>query len=358
MLTPRQRVKIALEHKEPDRIPIGFESTPEVTKSLKSFLGIETDDELLKRLGVDIRKVFPNYIGPKNLYFDHGLDSTGKDIWGIVRRRVKNEFGVYFEITGYPLKDAKSVEEIENYSWPKAEWFDFDSVAGQIERFEKENEYWIMLRGGGSSFELAWSMRGFEQFLMDLIVNPDIAKKIMEKITDFFMSIAKGSLEVAKGRIDIVRLHDDVASQESLLISKDMWRSFIKPIYKKYFEFYDKYGVKKYYHSCGSIEPIIEDMIEVGLDVLNTLQFSAKGFPKPGELKSRYGDRLCFEGGMDVQTVLPFYTPEDIKKETTKLIKILGENGGYIIESSHALQPDTKPENIMAMYDTALSMHY
>lgn len=358
MLTPRQRVRSAIDHKDPDRVPIGFESSPEVVKNLKSYLGIDDDRKLLKRLGVDIRKVFPDYIGPKDLYFDHGISDQGKDIWGVERTAVRNEFGIYFEITDYPLKDIKSIEELEKYPWPEVDWFDFESITKQIDRFEDEDEYWIMLRGSGSVFEYAWAMRGFDQFLLDLIDDPIMAKKIMEKITDFFIILAKNSIEIAKGRIDMVRLHDDIASQQSLLMSKGMWRSHIKPFYIKFFDFYKKYGVKKYYHSCGSMGPIIEDLIELGLDVLNPIQFSAKDFPGPEELKSRYGSRLSFEGGMDVQTVLPFYTPENIRNETLRLMSILGKNGGYIIESSHALQPDTSPENIMAMYDTALKYFY
>ncbi len=313
---------------------------------------------MLKRLGVDIRKVFPDYIGPKEYYYDHGLDASGTDIWGVGRTAVKNEFGVYFEIDHYPLKDIKSIEQLEEYPWPRVEWFDFESIARQIKRFEDEDEYWIMLRGGGSAFECAWELRGFERFLMDMIDNPEIAIKIMEKIADFYIQMAKGSLEVAKGRIDMVRLHDDVASQQNLLMSKEMWKTYIKPLFKKYFDFYSKHGVKKYYHSCGSIDPIIEDLIEIGLDLLNPLQFSAKDFPPPEELKLKYGDRLSFNGGMDIQTVLPFYSPEEIKKETKRLINILGKGGGYVMESSHALQPDTTPENIIAMYDTALGHSY
>ncbi len=187
-----------------------------------------------------------------------------------------------------------------------------------------------------------------------MITRPEIASGIMEKVTNFFIGLAKESLKIAKGRIDMVRLHDDIGSQSGLFISKDLWKTFLKPYYQKYFSFYNRYNVKKYYHSCGSIEPIIEDLIEIGLDVLNPLQFSAKDFPSPEKLKTVYGDRLCFEGGMDVQTILPFGNTEDIKKETERLIRILGKNGGYIFESSHFIQPDTKPENIMAMYDTAL----
>ena len=152
----------------------------------------------------------------------------------------------------------------------------------------------------------------------------------------------------------MVHFGDDVGGQEKMLISIDTWREMIKPWHKKIIAKSNDLGLKTFYHSCGSIDPIIEDLIEMGLDLLNPLQFSAKGFPSPEKLKTEYGDRLSFEGGLDVQTVLPFYSAEDTKKETERLIRILGKNGGYIFESSHFIQPDTKPENIMAMYDTAL----
>ena len=358
MTNSRLRVKTALNHIEPDRIPIGLELAPEVKISLKEYLDIEDDEKLLKRLGIDIRQVFPDYIGPGELYYDHGVDAEGIDIWGVERIRVKNKFGVYYDIIDNPLKNIQSIEEIESYPWPKVDWFDFDSISGQIERIEEEGEYWIILRGAGSCFECAWALRGFEELLIDMMTMPEIVRGIMEKVTNFFIDLAKESLKIAKGRIDMVRLHDDIGSQSGLFISKSMWKTFLKPYYQRYFSFYSRYNVKKYYHSCGSIRTIIEDLIEIGLDVLNPLQFSAKGFPSPEELKEKYGDRLCFEGGMDVQTFLPFNSVEDIKKETKKLIRILGKNGGYIFESSHYIQPDTKPKNIMAMYDTALRHRY
>ena len=358
MLTPRQRINLAIEHKEPDRTPIGYVSTLEAKKDLKKYLNITTDNELLKRLGVDFRYIFPDYIGPKDRHFDLSLFETlGKDIWGVERVPVKNVYGEYMEICKYPLKDIEDIEELDEYPWPKIEWFDFNSLIKKIEVLEEDNEYSIRINWS-SVFEHSWYMRGLEQFLMDLVVNQDIANKIMEKVLSFWISIISESIKATKGRIDMVHFGDDVGGQESMLMSIDNWREMIKPWHKKIIIKCNSLGVKTFYHSCGSIEPIIEDLIEIGLDVLNPLQFSAKGFPSPEELKEKYGDRLCFEGGMDVQTFLPFNSVEDIKKETKKLIRILGKNGGYIFESSHYIQPDTKPKNIMAMYDTALRHRY
>ncbi len=357
MLTPRQRIKLALEHKESDRIPIGYWSTPEAKENLKKYLNITLDRDLFNRLGVDYRFIFPDYIGPKDLSMDIMLESSGKDIWGVERKIVRNAYGTYSEITKYPLKDVTDIEDLEEYPWPKVEWFGFDSIKRQIKALEEVDEFFIVLRGA-SVFDFAWFMRGMEQFFMDLLVNQDFANKIIEKIYNFWTSITSESIKAANGRIDGIFFGDDIGGQEKMLISLDTWRKMVKPWFEKLFARSHALRIKNFYHSCGSIGPIIEDLIEIGLDVLNPLQFSAKGFPLPEKLKNSYGDKLCFCGGMDVQTVLPFYSAADIKKETERLVRILGKDGGYIIQSSHNIQADTKPENIMAMYDAALKCAY
>lgn len=143
-----------------------------------------------------------------------------------------------------------------------------------------------------------------------------------------------------------------------MLISVDTWRKMIRPWHKEFYKKAHQCGARAAYHSCGSITPVIDDLIGIGLDVLNPLQFSAKNFPDPEILKEKYGDRLSFMGGMDIQTKLPFYSIEEIKKETKRLIEILGKDGGYIIQATHNIQPDTPPENIVAMHDVALSYHF
>lgn len=358
MLTPRERVRLSLEHKKPDRIPLGYRVTPEINEALKKYLNIPNDNELMKRLGIDYRYVFPNYIGPKDMHWDFGIDAPGKDVWGVERKYLKSAIGGYNEISKYPLKEIEKIEELDEYPWPKIEWFDFKSIENQIKTLEDEDEYWISMTFSGSVFEFSWYMRGMEQFLMDLLINPDFANKIMEKVSTFFIELTTETLKAANGRIDMVRCGDDIGGQTGMLISPVLWRKMIKPWFKKFFLKFHKLGVKTWYHSDGSITPVIEDLIEIGIDILNPLQFNAQNFPSKKLLKEKYGNRLSFNGGMDVQTILPFGTISEIKKETIELIEVLGENGGFILESSHCIQPDTKPENIMAMYDTALKYKY
>jgi uroporphyrinogen decarboxylase len=356
-MTSKERINTALSHKELDRVPIGYVSTIEAKNKLKDYLKIDDDDKLLKRLGVDYRFVFPEYIGPKGLLLDFNWDCPGKDIWGVERREIRNVYGAYREIVKYPLKDIKDVGDLDRYPWPKVEWFDFDGLPQKIAELNRDDEYAIILNGG-SVFEQSWYLRGLDQFLMDLLINPDITCKIIENVFNFWISIIIESMRVIEDKIDAIFFGDDVASQEGMLISLETWRKWVKPWHKKFYSTSHYYGKITMYHSCGSVEPIIEELIDIGLDVLNPLQFSARGYPCPEKLKEKYGDRLSFLGGMDIQTILPFYSIEDIKKETERLIRILGKNGGYIIQTTHNIQADTPPEKIMAMYDTALNFNY
>ncbi len=358
-MTPKERIRQALEHRQPDRVPIGYVATPEVNDNLKKYLGLDNDKSLLKRLGVDYRWVTPGYKGPKELLFEDCWDKPGIDIWGVERKNVSNAYGTYREISNFPLKDIKDAGELEDYPWPEIDWIDFDILGDKTKELDEEDEYWIILNAmSGSIFEMSWYMRGMEQFLIDLLISPEIAAGIIKRLYQFAIDSIDRAIEATDGRIDMVFFADDVASQEGMLISVDTWREMIKPWHKGFYEKAHSLGTKTAYHSCGAIEPIINDLIEIGLDLLNPLQFSARGFLSPQELKNKYGNRLSFLGGMDIQKVLPFYSPEGIKKETERLISILGKDGGYIIQATHNIQPDTPPENIVAMHDTAMAYSF
>jgi uroporphyrinogen decarboxylase len=358
-MTPRERVRLALEHKQTERVSIGYVATPETNESLKKYLKADTDEKLLKRLGVDYRWVNPGYKGPKELLFEDCWDKPGKDIWGVERKNIKNKYGTYMEISSHPLRDLEDASQLEDYKWPDIDWIDFEILNKQIDMLDQDEEYWIILNTmSGSVFEMAWYMRGMEKFLMDLLINPDMATGIIKKLYQFAVGSIDRAAKATNRRIDMVLFADDIASQESMLISVDTWRKMIRPWHKEFYKKAHQCGARAAYHSCGSITPVIDDLIGIGLDVLNPLQFSAKNFPDPEILKEKYGDRLSFMGGMDIQTKLPFYSIEEIKKETKRLIEILGKDGGYIIQATHNIQPDTPPENIVAMHDVALSYHF
>lgn len=364
MLSPRARVALAVEHQEPDRVPINYVGEPETNAALREYLGLADEEQVLDRLGVDMRPVFPRYIGPGEkvgyaTVYPSSLGvvpAPGEDIFGVRREPVRNPYGRYYEVVYSPLIEVQNLAEVDAYPWPRVEWFDPGSLVPQIEYVNRNQEYYITIFGG-CVFENAWAVRGFQQILTDLIDWPELADRIMEKITDFGDEFLARALEGGQGHIDMVRLSDDVGSQAGMLVSPHMWRTQFRPHLKRLIDTAKSYGVKVRYHSDGDIGPIIPDLIELGVDVLNPLQFTALNIG-PEVLKRRYGDRLCFEGGVDTRDLLPRGTHDEVQAETQRLVRVLGAHGGYILNSVHNIQPDVPVENILAMYDTGLSHRY
>ncbi len=349
-LTSRERVRLALQHQTTDRIPIALVCAginPPADREFDLLLRREKGIDLKTYLAniVDVRSVDPRYIGPRL--------STATDIWGVRRKAQSFGDGSYDEIEYYPLANAHTVDEVMKHTWPSADWFDYDSLNDAIVRAQVDGEH-CLIASNGNIFETTWYMRGFEQTLMDLMVNPEPVQAILERVTDYFVAYFTRILQVADGRIDLVFTADDIGGQNGLLMSLPLWETYIKPLHVRLNHAIHQFGAKVIYHTDGSIMKAAPGLIEMGIDVLQALQFSARGMD-PRALKTLYGDRLCFEGGVSVQTTLPFGSVEDVRRETTELISILGKDGGYLLGPSHWIQSGTPAENIYAMFETALS---
>jgi uroporphyrinogen decarboxylase len=352
ILSSRERVRLALEHRETDRIPVAMVCSginPPAHRALENYLsrnrGLSVH-EYLKPL-IDIKGVAPEYIGPPL--------EKGFDIWGVHRKPVSYGSGSYSEIDYYPLSNAESIDDLDKHNFPSTEWFDYSVIPERIAAAQSDGEYCLMITNG-NVFETSWYMRGFQQMLIDFILNGELAYEIMTRVTDFYVEHFRRILHVAKEGIDLAFTADDIGDQRGLLISLEMWEDFIKPHHKRLNDVIHEFGVKVIYHSDGSVMEAVPGLIDMGIDILQALQFSADGMD-PFELKQRYGDNLCFEGGVSVQTTLPFGNPEDVRQEVEDLITILGRNGGYILGPSHAIQAGTPPENIVAMFDTAKTFY-
>ena len=363
-MEPYERVIRAINYSHPDRVPIDYTATPEFHAKLKKHLKIDEDELLLGKLGVDIRRVQPRFVGPKDMIGAPGVTAEGKDFLGIVWKPVKNEFGTYNEIAFSPLAQATTVKEIDDYPWPKVDWFDFSHIKEDITQLNREHRYAIMYFAGGA-FETPWYMRGMARFLMDLIECPDIAEAICCHAADFYQKRALRAIEQSDGRIDIIGSGGDLGTQRAMMLDPDLWRRHIKPYSEELIRPFKKMGLKTFYHSCGSIVPVIEDFIEMGLDILDPIQPRAAGMSAE-ELKHRFGTRLTFHGGIDEQQLLPQGTPAEVRCEVEHIIHILGNGGqgealhgikpavgGYIVCPAHAVQPDTPVENIIALYEAA-----
>jgi uroporphyrinogen decarboxylase len=355
-LSSRERVRLALVHKETDRIPIAMVCAginPPAYKALESYLQSERGLSVVDYLTplIDIRAVAPEYVGPP---LEKGAD-WHEDYWGVKRKAVSYGSGSYNEIDYYPLGKAQTIADLEDHRWPSTKWFDYSVLPERIAAAQADGEHCLMVTNG-NIFESSWYMRGFQQMFLDLVLNPELAHAILQRVTDFYVEHFAKMLAAGNGEIDLAFTADDIGSQRGPLMSQEMWEDHLKPYHVRLNEVIHEFGAQVIYHSDGAVMWAVDGLIDMGVDVLQALQFNAEGMD-PALLKQRTGDRLCYEGGVSVQQTLPFGTTDDVRQEVEELITVLGKNGGYILGPSHAIQAGTPPENIVAMFDTAANYY-
>jgi uroporphyrinogen decarboxylase len=346
-MTPYERVDAAIRRQPPDRVPFDFWAVPETIQKMKDYLRVETEEELLRLLGVDCRWVEPVYIGPPLEVLE---DGTFYDANGSHRRVVSNAYSSYEEYASYPLADCKTADQVRSWGrWARTEYFDWDGLAVKIETLQTPVPYHLTGWVGGI-FESAWSLYGLDRFLTDLIEAPEVPCAIMDGFTDLFIANFENMMRVAKGKIDLVYTYDDVAMQNGLLMSPRMWRKYVLPRHQRLNRMIKDYGVHIMYHSCGAIYPLVRELIdEMHIDVLNPLQPRAKGMDMQ-RLKDEFGGEIAFHGGIDLQHTLPYGSQQDVVDEVEQRCRVLGDGGGYICTSAHYIQADVPVENILAMY--------
>ena len=369
-MTSRERVFAALNHEEPDRVPLdigGGTSSSIVIEEydkLKQHLGVQTetkiwnrvfrvarlDDEVRRRLGADC---VPLGGGPPRNWSPPLADpGSFIDIWGLQWGEIHYSPGCfYYELMNSPLADA-GIDDLESYPWPDP--LDPGYTEGLFERAKRlyENtDYAIVADGGFKSFwELGYLLRGYDRFLMDLVINPDFVHALLGKLSEINLAATGRFLDIAGPFIQVFRTADDVATQKGPILSPDMYRRFIKPLYRQYYNLIkSKTEAKVFYHSCGNVTDLLEDFIDNGLDIVNPVQVSA--MDDTASLKKRFGDRLVFWGGIDTQHVLPQGSVQDVEQEVRLRIRDLAPGGGFVLAAVHNIQPDVPPENILAMSD-------
>lgn len=346
-MTPYERVRDAIERKQPDRVPFDFWAVPETIEKLQNATGVENIESLLRLLGVDCRIVNPDYIGPERQIEE---DGSYFDVFGTHRKRVTNAFSTYDEYASFPLSTADSSAAIESFvHWPNASYWDWSTLPDIIANVNKDTQYHIRYDIGGI-FETSWGLYGLDKFLMDLIQRPELPLAIMDCVTNILIDNFKHVMAHAGDLIDMVYTYDDVAIQNGLLMSKKMWRQHILPFHQKLNAEIRKFDVKILYHSCGAVYDLIDPFIdEMQIDVLNPLQPRAVKMDMHN-IKDNFGKRVSFHGGIDIQETLPHSSEDDVRDEVRNRCGILGAGGGYICTSAHYIQADTPVENILAMY--------
>lgn len=356
----RDRVLLALNHERPDRCPLQVSFTPEFAARLRGAIqvggaklhnphGGGNTYELERALGQDL---LLTSVGWANSYYQDAWEYT--DEWGVGWKSATYDtrFGAgrYTEIHRFPLADAAAIDAYQPPDPTRPELY--ADAAWTIETFK--DEYWIVGVTVTTMFETAWALRGYAQMLTDFLLDPDLAARLLEIPYQYHLTAAKKLTELG---VDMIWIGDDVGAQRSMLIAPATWRKFLKPRVANFIAAVKAINpqVKVAYHSDGVIEPIIPDLIEIGLDVLNPIQPACMD---PAEIKRKYGQHLCFWGSLDVQHTLPFGTPAGVRAEVLQRLATLGKDGGLILGPTHHVQLDTPLENFWAMIDTITQTPY
>ncbi len=372
-LIPRERVMRAIDHREPDRVPIDISAVDDVMDALIDYLGIKTEDEeeakvfmgadgtlverryfqaqlvLLERLHIDYRWAWAPYIGPElSTYPDGSRDG----LFGVQRGGLF--FGYALE---HPLKEARTEKEIDAYPWDRyanVEHYDYERYALECRRFHEEG---YAVYGGPWAPISFWAMdlMGMDTFMMAMYDNPLVVKRLLAHISDFYYEQARIMFEKGKGMSAIFFMGDDYGMQNCPLMHPRLWRRFIAPHLERLWGLAKSFGLKIQLHSCGSVRELIPDFIARGVDVLDPVQVRAVGMV-PEELKREFGEKIAFHGSMDTQETLPFGTPEDVRREVIHRFRTLAPGGGFILSPSQHLLTEIPLENIVMMYETAYEL--
>jgi uroporphyrinogen decarboxylase len=378
VMSSRERVRLALDHKEPDRVPIDLGATivTSITKSaylsLKEHLGIPLeeiqlldyvqqlpylDESLLERFRVDFRMVqLPSATAPGLSIFEEGNYYAFIDRWGS-KLHMPKEDGLYFDWVDYPIK-ALTLEALERYNWPVPDPQEYNiQLRNQAKHLYENTDYALIGSAviGGGIFEQPARTIGMQNFLMALVSEPVFADRLMERITDIYIQSCENYLDELGEYIQVFTFWDDVCTQSGWMIRPDLYRKMVKPKQRRLVEaIKKKTDAKLFYHSCGATYDLIPDLIELGFDILNPVQVSAAGMDTK-RLKRDFGKDIVFwGGGVDTQHVLPFEKPGKVIEEVKRRIDDLAPGGGFVFAPIHNVQAMVPPENIVAAFDTAL----
>ena len=375
-MTPRERILATLDHREPDRVPFDLGSC-QVTgihvvayQNLRQALGLPEvevelcdavqrlaaiDDDLGRRLNIDTRGLYPlNSHNWKITEEDAGEYWAYHDEWGITHHRPKQD-GLYFSVVNVPLpRTDLSADDIRNFSWPEVGHP--ERLAGLREQAAqyRADGYAVVLKDAFAGiFEFAQRIVGMENLLMMMITNEKASCALFDKLLELKLNYWRTVLTELGDLVDIVTYADDYGTQESQIISPDMFRRLIKPRVKMLFETFIKSAphAKRFFHSDGNVRPLIPDFIEIGVQILNPIHIRAKNM-EPAGLKRDFGRDLVFwGGGVDTQGILPYGTAREVEEDVRRNIEAMAPGGGYVFNTIHNIQADVPPENIIAMWN-------
>lgn len=332
-----------MRHEPTDRVPIWMWFHPDTTKRLSQRLEVPAH-LVADIMGDDIRQT---WVGNNHAMegIVHEFDGqTHTDYWGV--EWIKH--GPFNQVKRSPLENADE-RDIRNYRYP------YDHVVELLANMEPAiavaDKFFIGCDISPCLFEMVARLRGMEMAALDLAASPEVARTMLEQAGDFSLRLAETACD--RFPLDWLWTGDDVGGQQAMIMSPQCWRDLIRPHLARILGAAKSKGMWTAYHSCGSIRPIIQDLIEIGLDVLNPIQCNCPGM-SPLDLKREFGEVLSFMGGVDTQQLLPNGTAEEVYSQTMRLLEVMtADGGGYILAASHLVPPETPLENVFAMYAAA-----
>lgn len=382
-MTPRENFKAAMERTSPEWVPLDMgkhigsihKTHYADLKPLLSGVAMENggvildrmaqtvvpDEALLQHLGVDFRWLVPNWV---QVTERDDMEDGYIDMWGVRYKGADGDHYAVDSLAKAPLADCETAEDVLSADcWPDPE--DPAQFAGLRERAKELYETTGYVLGADAikagPLMSALQMRGYQQFFMDLVINPDLSDALMGKITDTLCRMWTRFMEEVGDYVDLAYVTDDLGSQTSLLISPKVYKKRIKPFHTKLHQHIKQAGnCYLMMHTDGAVLPLIEDLIETGADILNPVQTSTAGMEDTAALKEKFGDRLAFHGAMDVQQMMPGATHDELRWEVARRLKDLGQNGGqdggYIIAPCHNIGHDIPPENTLKFFELVRQM--
>jgi uroporphyrinogen decarboxylase len=349
-MSSKARVLTAFASEEPDRVPIDYSANPGIDRRLKAHYGLRPDDHegLLQALGVDFRYINAPYVGP-TLHEDAPGD-VKVDLWGIHRRWVEHETGGYWDYCDFPLQDA-TVEDVEVWPMPSPEDFDYARIPELCERYEN---YCISAgsAGLGDIINSTGMIFHMERTLIGLMTDDPAVLRYIDRRLDTLHEITRRTLEAAEGKIDMLKLGEDLGTQIGPMISLDLYRKHFRPRHQQFVDLGKAFDIPVMIHTCGSSSWAYEDFIEMGISVVDTLQPEAKHM-SPTYLKETFGGRLAFHGCISTAGPVAYGSVEEVIEYVQATLDVMMPGGGYALAPTHQLQDNSPAENVVAMYDTA-----
>ena len=350
-MNSRERVLNAFNRTGYDRIPIKHEGTPEINHLIMQHFGLTNMNQVLKVVGDDFRYVEAIYNGPELKTYP---DGSFEGYWGERYKYIQFGTGKYMESCYQPFAGIETLEQLDRSHFPDANWFDYSTIREQCEKIHGE---YAVCFGGAGDMDFINSIsraRGMEEVMMDLMTDNEVFIEILEHRFRFYFEMHQKALEAADGLIDFTHIGEDLGNQVTQMIGMDEFERHFAPKFKMYFDMAHSYGAKVMMHMCGTVDAFLPRLIELGLDIQDVVQPTTPDMDI-AVLKRNFGDRLVFQGSMDVQKEIAFGTPEQVRKEVRRRLDLFPE-GGLFLGPSHAIQPGSPIENILAMYREAGSL--